>query len=88
MKKDILDAINEACRNLSEEKTQAIMRSVNVIDYLHETASRIAFFFIATRPCEQARALSHHPEALAIQAMQAALRQVANGGRQHGDPVH
>jgi hypothetical protein len=88
MKEDILDAINDVYQHLGKEKAQAIMQSVDVIDCLAETASKFVFFFIATRPNEQSKILSCPPEELAIKAMQTALQQVANGGRQHGEQVH
>jgi hypothetical protein len=88
MKEEILDAINDAGVYSNEDKAQAIIRCVDVIDYLYETASKIVVCFIETQPCEKAQALSNHPEELAIKAMEAAMRQVAYGGRQPGEPVH
>ena len=85
MKEKNPDNLNPAGRLSSEEKNQAIMRCINVVDYLYETASRIVVGFIETQPCEKAMALSNHPEELAIKAMEAAMRQVASGGRQPGD---
>ena len=87
MKEEILDTIRDA-GVFSDEKTLAIARCIDVIDYLYETASKIAANFILTQPCETAQAFSNHPEALAIKAMETAMRRVACGGRGPGDPVH
>ena len=88
MKEDILDAIRDAGEFSNEDKNQTIMRCVDVIEYLYETASKIAVSFILTQPCEKAQALFKQPEALAIKAMETAMRQVAYGGRAPGEPVH
>ena len=82
-----MNDFNNAGGLSGEEKNQAIMRCINVVDYLYETASRIVVSFIETQPCENAKVLSNHPEELAIKAMEAALRQVATGGRQPGDQL-
>lgn len=88
MKEDILDAIEDAGEFFDEDKNQAISRCVDVIDSLYETASKIAVNYILTQPHEKTRAFFDQPEALAIQAMQTAMRQIACGGRGPGEPVH
>ena len=88
MKEDVLDAIRDGGVFFGEEKNQAIARCVDVIDYLHEAASKIAISFILTQSNEKAEHFSNHPEALAVQAIQTAMRQVACGGRRPGEPVH
>ena len=88
MKEDVLDEVKAAGGLSNEERTQAIIRCINVVDYLYETASRIVIAFIETQPCENAGILSKHPEELAIKAMEVAMQRVACGGRQQGEQVH
>jgi hypothetical protein len=88
MKEDVLDAIKEGGVFFGEEKNQAVARCVDVINYLHEAASKIAINFILTQSDEKAEHFSSNPEALAVQAIQAAIRQTVCGGRKPGEPVH
>ncbi len=88
MKEEILEALNDVSSFNNEEKTQAIMRCVDVIEHLYETASRFAVLFIETQSCEKAKELSDHPEELAIKVMEAAMRKVAYGIRPPGEQLH
>ncbi len=88
MKEEILEALNDVSSFNNEEKTQAIMRCVDIIEHLYETASRYAVLFIETQSSEKAKELSDHPEELAIKVMEAAMRKVACGGRPPGESLH
>lgn len=88
MKEDVLDAIRDGGVFFGEEKNQAIARCIDAIDYLHEAASKIAINFILTQSDDKAQHFSKNPEALAVQAIQTAIRQVVCGGRGPGEPLH
>ena len=87
LKEEILETIDEPGGFSNEEKAKAIKRCLNVVEYLYETASNIVVVFIETQPSDKAKVLADKPEELAIKAMQAALSQMARGGRQPGEQV-
>lgn len=88
MEKRVLTAAEE--NNCSElgMKENAVLRSIQIVDLVCDTATEFIVEFVDNQECPEAQALLSQPEILGFRAVEAALRHWLNGGRRQEQPVH
>ena len=81
-------AFDSAARQIREEKTRALWRCIDAIEFVCNTAIRSAVSYVETHPSDEVEQLVEQPDVLVIKVIGDALQCFASGGRKPGMSLH
>lgn len=89
MPKDQDGSFPGSTRSKSEQEERAIIRCLNMVDYISDAAANIIINFIDNIPCPEAkRFLLTKPEELALKSFEKAIADIVHGGRRQEEQTH